>query len=381
MDGVLSALTLLGELSLNSKRKKPAIRLIAGEPDGAAIVYTDPSYRINLISALNWYSREKTSKDAIAYFKEWVIASKKNKELAALVEKSEKSMPPTLGWVARLLSTGAVLSDKEIARLDTYLATLKPEKQVAVVTRSGPRVSIQDSIKEKANELLGEFEGLLDDLSEDKLPAGFTVKGFLTGKQVGAPYVPFIDTWARQKMAQYLPVLKGGDPYLKEAYSNYKKKDLVLLMNFLKSVIEEAQAYAAVKKANRAPRPKKAVPASVQIRKLKYLKKFDELDLESVSPADIVGAQQLWVYNTKYRKLGVYKTDTHQGLTVKGTTVQGYVPEESIQKTLRKPEAVLKSVLEGGKITLRRVMDNVNAKASPLNGRINEETILLRVVK
>lgn len=182
-------------------------------------------------------------------------------------------------------------------------------------------------------------------------------------------------------MGQYLPVLKGGDPYLKEAYSNYKKKDLIELMNFLKSVVEEAQAYAAVKKANRAPRTKKAVPPGVQIRKLKYLKKFDELGLESVSPVDIVGAQQLWVYNTKYRKLGVYKSDTRQGLSVKGTTIQGYVPEESIQKTLRKPKAVIESVIEGGKITLRRVLESVKGKEYPMNGRINEFVLLLRIVK
>lgn len=365
----------------SKRNKKIGIRLVAGEPDGSAIVCTDPDYKINLIAALNWYSREKTSKDATAYIKDWILTVQKNKELAAHVEKTEKSVPATLGWVARLLSTGAVLGEKEVEALNNFVSSLKPEKPQHAPVKLAPRVSIQDSIKEKANELLGEFEGLIDDLSKGNMSPTFTVKGFLNSKQVGAPYVPYIDAWARKKMGQYLPVLKGGDPYLKEAYSNYKKKDLIELMNFLKSVVEEAQAYAAVKKANRAPRTKKAVPPGVQIRKLKYLKKFDELGLESVSPVDIVGAQQLWVYNTKYRKLGVYKSDTRQGLSVKGTTIQGYVPEESIQKTLRKPKAVIESVIEGGKITLRRVLESVKGKEYPMNGRINEFVLLLRIVK
>jgi hypothetical protein len=365
---------------LVTKRKKSGVRLIAGEPSGEAISYINPDYKIALINALNWYNREKTSKDAVLYIKEWALAQGDKSGVIA-VEKTNKSIPSSFGWVARLLSTGAVLDPKEELRLKAFIASLAKEQIVVAAPKAGPRVSIQDSIKEKANELLGEFEGLLDDLSTGNLPSNFSVKAFLTGKQVGAPYVPYIDTWAKRKIAEYLPVLKGGDPYLKEAYSNYKKRDLMDLLNFLKSVVEEAQTYAAVKKANRAPRTKKAVPAGVQIRSLKYLKKFPELGLESVSPVDVVGAQQLWVYNTKNRKLGVYKTDTHKGLTVKGTTVQGYVPEESMQKTLRKPEAVLKSVIEGGKITLRRVLENVNAKESPLNGRINEDIILLRVVR
>ena len=50
-------------------------------------------------------------------------------------------------------------------------------------------------------------------------------------------------------------------------------------------------------------------------------------------------------------------------------------------KTIRKPDEVLVRVLEGGKIILRKVLDEINAKHSEMNGRLNNETILLRVVK
>jgi hypothetical protein len=92
-----------------------------------------------------------------------------------------------------------------------------------------------------------------------------------------------------------------------------------------------------------------------------------------------MGAEKLWIYNVKTRKLGVYVATDGAGLGVKGSAIENYKYSESISKTLRKPEAVLKKVLEGGKIVLRKVMEGVNSKPSELNGRINKDTILLRV--
>ena len=67
------------------------------------------------------------------------------------------------------------------------------------------------------------------------------------------------------------------------------------------------------------------------------------------------------------------------GLSIKGTTLQGYDPESSVTKTVRKPNDVLPNVLNGGKRILKKMMDDINSKASEPNGRINSETILLRV--
>jgi hypothetical protein len=67
------------------------------------------------------------------------------------------------------------------------------------------------------------------------------------------------------------------------------------------------------------------------------------------------------------------------GLGVKGSGIENYKYSESISKTLRKPKDVLDRVLNGGKIVLRKVMGEINSKPSELNGRINKDTILLRV--
>jgi hypothetical protein len=132
-------------------------------------------------------------------------------------------------------------------------------------------------------------------------------------------------------------------------------------------------------KVNRAPRKTKAVPKEKLIAKLKYMKTNEPLKLVSISPVDIIGAGELWVYNTKSRKLGKYVAAEFNTLNVKGTTITNFDEAKSVQKTLRKPEEKLKEFKAAGKIALRKFLDEINATDTKMNGRLNEETILLKV--
>ena len=67
------------------------------------------------------------------------------------------------------------------------------------------------------------------------------------------------------------------------------------------------------------------------------------------------------------------------GLSVKGTTIIGFDTTQSIQKTLRKPEEKLKEFKDAGKVKLRTYLEDINAVDIKLNGRINPDTVLLKV--
>ena len=67
------------------------------------------------------------------------------------------------------------------------------------------------------------------------------------------------------------------------------------------------------------------------------------------------------------------------GLSVKGTTIQGYDESLSIQKTLRKPVEQLKEFKDSGKVKLRKFLDDIKTTDTKLNGRCNPETIILKV--
>ena len=134
-------------------------------------------------------------------------------------------------------------------------------------------------------------------------------------------------------------------------------------------------------KLNKKPRLKKVKPAEDLVKKVKFKATDDKLGVTSVPPAQLVGAQGAVVYNTKTRKIGLYVSLNSSGLEVKGTTI-GNFTDKSTQKTLRKPEIQLRDFKEQN--TNKRVetwYKNIKSTEIKLNGRLNEDTMILKVFK
>ena len=172
-----------------------------------------------------------------------------------------------------------------------------------------------------------------------------------------------------------------ADEQLREAYSHVSKKNIKKLIDFYESIMTACDQIAAEAKLNKKPRAKKSVPAEKVVAKLKFKASDDKLGVTSVPPAQLVGAQGAIVYNTKTRKIGVYTALNSNGLTVKGTTI-GNFTEKSTQKTLRKPEVQLREFKDQN--TQRRIetwIKNIKATEIQLNGRLNADTMILKVFK
>jgi hypothetical protein len=130
----------------------------------------------------------------------------------------------------------------------------------------------------------------------------------------------------------------------------------------------------------RKTRTPKAKPAGVIVAKMKFAATNDDLGLKSVSPTSIVGADELYCFNVKTRKMQVYKALDGMTLTVKGTTIMNYDMEKSGQKTVRKPET-LTPLSDKGKRVYANFMKALTAKPIVPNGRINADTVLLATFK
>jgi hypothetical protein len=158
------------------------------------------------------------------------------------------------------------------------------------------------------------------------------------------------------------------DEYLEESYGNYKRKNLKQYMDFVESLIIHAITWRdqskLISKANKVEsvRKKKTVVPEKVVRSVKYQKDDSEYNLVSVNPVKILGANQLWTYNTIYRQLSVYYAKDDSGLWIKGCSILNYHEENSVQKKLRNPQPILKDVLEQGKVGLRSVMINLKTK-------------------
>jgi hypothetical protein len=257
------------------------------------------------------------------------------------------------------------------------------EEEEKEVKNALPQVSIQERVREATFGMTEEIEDAIQRWQTDPdnfNPKEFKVLNLLKGKQAKAAHARIIRDFYARDLAELEELASGkADEQLKEGYSHRSKKQIRTFIDFLKEVNEACTMLMQEAKVNRAPRAKKAVPAEKVVAKMKYMKTFEPLKLVSINPTDILRAKELWVYNTKTRKLGKYIATEFSELGVKGTTITGFDEFKSICKTLRKPEEKLKEFKAAGKVQLRKFLDDINATDTKMNGRINEETVLLKV--
>lgn len=340
---------------------------------------------------LNWYNYKKDHKASKKYLLEYM---KEENYTDCSIEKVRKAgqyaIPQNTGFVARIILNGAPLSDKYITLLEDRIETAAQdgEKQIEAekeeAARKANTKSIQERVQDRIMLYCGHIDGEIDNFIENKFKSDFEPKDFFSQKSVKSAqaskiaekFVPVLEEWKEAR--------KGKDPDLKEGYSCFKKAQLKKMIGFLENIIDEANAWAEVaktiRKKSRKSRAKKVKPAAKLVEKMKYEETNSDhgIDLTSIDPKKIIGAQQLWIFNTKYRRLGVYNA-TDGGFTVKGTTVKNIDPATSVAKKLRKPEVILSTVQTAGKVSLRKIFKDIRCKERALNGRINGDTILLRV--
>jgi len=346
--------------------------MTGGEPKFSAEVS-----QTELTKALSWYSQNKDNKDAQKYASDYF-----KKKLKLNVTSVLRQQSSTFGFICRIVTNGGVLNEKNQIWFNDEIEKIKaslnqPQEEPPVVKTNV--VSIQDHIKRKAKECIAELENQIDNIIlQNTVTTPYSV---LTAEETKGPHTKFIIEHFKIRRAEYDEVLHTSDAELKEAYSNFSKTDLKKLVAYCDSVIVDATKIAGESLQTRKPRKRKVKTAEQLISKLIYCKEFEDLKLQSIEPKLIIGATQLWVYNTKTRKLGCYIAEDASGFTVKGTSIQGFSESKSVQKKLRKPEVTIPEILKGGKVYLRNALAEIKAVESPLTGRLNSDTILVKVTK
>ena len=358
-----------------------------------------------IMNAYSWYNyfydADKAKAWIIEYLKEF---HKTEKDLIKNVNRINPNYCRTSGWNCRILLLGGTLPqdirDRNIERIRKLAAGCgegegrgsgegrgcsagrtddnQEDHQVEVKEQVKPVISIQERVTNRANELIADLEENLDNYYRDG--STFKAGDWLSQRDVKPMIAQKIADYYKPLYAEVFDALSGKDSQLKEAYSSWKKTKLKAYLEFIKSIVAAAETRATMIKT-RKPRKKKEKTPVQLVAKLKFKEKDDAYKLVSVDPKQIIGCTQLWVFNTKYRTLAVYNAMGPVGLSVKGSTLTGFDEKTSIVKKLRKPEEQLNKLMQGGKIILRKFMDEVKCKSKEANGRINNETILLRIVK
>jgi hypothetical protein len=351
--------------------------------------------------AMDYYRLEsdiKTYKPAVVKWMESVGCTKA--DITAFKKVKDSRVGTTMGAVACCLNRGmtpiradfnqgrdtAAWLRAEIVRVIAAGKDDIDEVEAKAIEAAKPAVytpSIQERVREAAYRMTEEIEDAIEGFQTDPEafdPKAFKMLNLLKGKEVKAAHARIIKGFYSRDLAELEELASGNaDEQLKEGYSHRSKKQIKNLIAFYQEIMSACDMLAQEAKVNRAPRKTKAVPKEKLVAKLKYMKTNEPMKLVSINPTDIIGSGELWVYNTKNRKLGKYVAAEFQVLGVKGTTITGFDEFKSVCKTLRKPEEKLKEFKAAGKVQLRKFLDDINATDTKMNGRINEEIILLKV--
>jgi hypothetical protein len=234
-------------------------------------------------------------------------------------------------------------------------------------------------MNEKTSETIGELEGHYDEFVNNP-KYNFSPYEYLMVNNVPQSQLSRYEEVYQARFDELKAAFEKSDEQLIEGYGHYRVADFKRIFAFIDQILNDIIQYRGLKKANKKIRAPKSVSKEKIVAKLKYAREDKVLRLVSVNPADIIGAQELWVYNTKTRKLGKYVADNLTGpLNVKGTGIIGFDEHKSTSKTLRKPEEKLKEFGRATKIQLRKFIEDIKATETKLNGRINTDTVLLKV--
>ena len=357
--------------------------------------WTDDDFNRKFRLALEYYNLNFSAKDLKPAVVKWMSDNDYNKkQIQSFKDTKDWRCHITMGGIASCLTRGmppirdgfnngrdsALWLRNEITKvlIEGKFDVVKTEAKA-----TGPVISIRDRVREASMSMTAEIEEAIESWQVDPNsfdPKAFKISSILRGKQAKPAHARFIREFYARQLEELEELASGkADPQLREAYSHRSRKNINKLIEFLKSIQTACQMLNQEAKVNKKPRKPKAISKEKVVARLKYKKTDEALKLVSINPADIIGAKELWIYNTKTRKLGKYVAAEFAELSIKGTSITNFNETLSVQKTVRKPEDKLKEFKTAGKVALRKFLEDINAVDTKMNGRISEDTILLKV--
>lgn len=362
------------------------------EPNFMGVEFKDESERnIAMMRAFHYYnyfnSGKVFKKDVIKYAKDELKYSKDQLELLSV--SPDWACQLQSGALLRMRSRGFVIRDNEYLKINETIKNmerlgikkLKEDVDDEEKQAKAPVISVQDRIKAKVGEtILEDLDYMLDEWIKGESPS-IDVYEAMKAHLLPAQAAKYVVDWATRYRDELQASIDKLDDQVVEGYSHLSTKRKKEFLKWYEGIIADAQRFGSNTKTVRKARAKKPVSLEKQISKLKYLKESPENKLVSINPSQIIGATELWTYNVKYKALTRYIAESGMGFEIKGTTLIKYDTNTSQTRKLRKPEQTLAEVLSSAKTKGIKAFAALTTKPSTPNGRINEDTIILKANK
>lgn len=341
-----------------------------GDEPSPILNYSDTEYG----KALNWYNYICTIDDAREYIKEYLKQNNRIDESKLLSKVPDVKISTTAAWIARMSTRGSNLPESAYEFLEKKLQeSFKHIQKTDDEPKVGEVISVRERMKERACEIIGDIEIMIDKGET------FSLYEWLKKNKIPASYSSMIASHYSSWVQELHDAVNNPDQQLKEAYSYLSEKQLKEKYEHIKSIVDDANKYGDVAKKTRAPRKPRSVSSEKILKNFKYQKEDKNYKVASINPEKILGAQELWTFNTKYKFITVFRAIDRGGFSIKGTTIVNFDPNQSVCKgTGRKTEEIVSQITSSGKIALKKMLEEL--KDAYFSGRINENTILLKIV-
>ncbi len=353
-------------------------------------VDTKEAYDKKLSSALNFYNYYLDRDDYIPIIHEYMTAKgydKNDLQLIKGIPKTSRDVTIT-GKLCRMFNRGAPdyynyrgLVQSKIASMLKDADEVKKAK-AKIVEAAPPKPNVHEIMKEKVRtSILCELEQMLDSwCTADTKIVKFPLATIMRGQNIPVSAIGEVKAWLNKQRNDYNEAFEKTCDQMVEGYSYLSKPALRNRIKALDNMLNELVLYKSSKASARKPRAKKPKAATKQVERLKYLSESKDHAMRSCDPTRIIGANMFFVFNTKYRRLTVFKARTRDGFTVSGTTIKDFDEKTSFAVTLRKPEDYLPIIAVKSEKQIEKALDELKTKRKSANGRINQDTILVRAL-
>ena len=346
--------------------------------------YTEESDREKAFSDCEYFVHyEVADKSGVPHLKKWMKENYPAKDLEIIKKLPDSALHSyskyayvwsKLGYMTEKHTEFLMkLKDDLVAKGSSYVEEKEDEPVVKVPTVRKNLSDFIDTIEDAFHNVISgqsiKIETLIDSakLSAPELSKAYTEIDVLASE--------FREVLALRNQNE----LSEWDKQLVEGYSHIKLSTLKKIVDFAAQVQTGLLETKQSKKIVRIRR-KKPTDRTKLVRKLKFLSECKELNLKSVNPVDIIGASEVWVYDVKRKKIGVYASEYEGTLGVKGTSIDNYSEAKSYEKTLRKPEIQMPEFMSARKNGLHKFVDTIKGKKLSARKRLLPDMVIVRII-
>lgn len=361
-----------------------------GEETEWADVTTLEEFDKKLSSSLNFYNYYLDRDDYIPIIHEYMKQNGYSKSNLRLITKIPKTVGnvTVIGKLCRIFNMGApdFHDYRKMVKsgITVLLNSVKSdsEKTSTVAESKVKKPNVHEIMQEKVREkILVELEGMLDSwCTSDTKVVKFPLATVMRGENIPISATGIVKEWLTKQRNEYNEAFEKTCDQMVEGYSYLSKPALRNRIKALDEMLNTLVLYKLGKAEARKPRVKKPKSVEKQVQRVKYMAESKDYSMRSCDPTRIIGANTFFIFNTKYRRLTVFKAKNRDGFSISGTSIKDFDEDNSFALTLRKPEDYLPIIATKNEKQIEKALDDLKTKRKSANGRINQDTILVRAL-